>query len=459
MMRRDKPLVSALRTALEKVLGGDPAQRLFVVEGILRPTFEAFPKNSAGKIALQSLHSIARSYFAEEHGWLFTGFEFAGPRSTTLSEAKLLRDKASDVVHALEEAQKKPDENGMSLSDTVAAIAAVEHLVLSETVPLLDRSYKLNDLSKTGTITKAALEEILRSYLILFREGRKTKHNTTDPVDHHAVKTEFLNSGDVEALKKFSDFYKESMESQAAKSEYTLADTLPIVKDMALRYGKWQNSECEDMKGALMELDPGKTGRVAIDRFHAYPRQKTFAFTETAEYLRKISSLDESRKGHPRVMIANYLASPSNCIAWSDYFSVCCLNECESLVNELESRVQTTDVPVQKLLDAVAEISSSTVKAPRKLPEKLVGLAHDVGAIHGGVMPLQGGDFRRWFHYIFPHECPYPTDLEATVAEGERDASERFAVMGTNDEDSPPTPEVPHMTGSEYSASGANKDL
>merc|ERR1719387_408039 len=106
-------------------------------------------------------------------------------------------------------------------------------------------------------------------------------------------------------------------------------------------------------------------GRVPLDVFHAQPKNPSFSFTESADYLRKINSLDEAHQGEQKVLIANYLASPSNCIAWSHYFSVCCLNECESLVNSLESTVQTSDVPVKDLLEVVAGLSSGTVTAPR----------------------------------------------------------------------------------------------
>merc|ERR1719183_2759294 len=103
MMRRERPHLSPLRAALEDVLSGDRAQRLFAVEGILRPTFEAFPKNSAGKITMQGLHSMARDYFGSEHGWLISGFEFAGARSTKLEESKLLQTRAPKLAMALKQ--------------------------------------------------------------------------------------------------------------------------------------------------------------------------------------------------------------------------------------------------------------------------------------------------------------------------------------------------------------------
>merc|ERR1719162_363630 len=112
------------------------------------------------------------------------------------------------------------------------------------------------------------------------------------------------------------------------------------------------------MKQALVKLDSDRSGRVSFDVFHSQPQSRHYSFTESIDYLRKMNSLDETKADEPKVMTANYLAAPSNCIAWSDYFSVCCLNECESLLNDLEGRVQTTDVPIEKLIEAVAAIPS-----------------------------------------------------------------------------------------------------
>lgn len=432
-MRRDRPIeTSGLRQALEKVLAKDSARRLFAVEEILRPTYEAYPKNSAGKIALQSLHSMVRGYFAEEHGWLFSGFEFTGSRSTKLSEAKLLHEKAEKVGIALEEAETAGE--GLSLSDTVVAIAAVEHLVLQESVDLLHRAYELNKAEPKTSVTMHMLENLLESYLMIFRGGRNALLAT--PEQHMHAREEFHQNPERNSLGSLRAFYNESIHSYGVQEGYSLSDTEQIVKDVALRYGRWQNAECEEMKSVLMTLDPRGTGRVPLDVFHAQPKNVHFSFTESEEYLKEINSLDTTRKGGPKVMIANYLASPSNCIAWSAYFSVCCLNECESLVNALEARVQTSEVPVETFLEVVADLSSSSVKAPRKLPPRLADMARSVAAVHSGVVPLLSGDFRRWFHFAFPNECHYPTDLEAEQEESVRDAVEKFvAGLEPNDDE------------------------
>merc|ERR1719491_1500138 len=101
---------------------------------------------------------------------------------------------------------------------------------------------------------------------------------------------------------------------------------------MAVEYGKWQNTECTEMKDTLLNLQTEAeqgSGLVSFDTFHSQPKHAHYTFVESADYLQQIGALDEVEEENPRVLIANYLAGSSNCIASSKYVSVCCLSECE----------------------------------------------------------------------------------------------------------------------------------
>merc|ERR1719389_1442186 len=51
------------------------------------------------------------------------------------------------------------------------------------------------------------------------------------------------------------------------------------------------------------------------------------------DYLRQLGALDESEEGNPRIIVPNYLASPTNCLgASSGIYNVCCLDECTNLL-------------------------------------------------------------------------------------------------------------------------------
>ena len=153
-------------------------------------------------------------------------------------------------------------------------------------------------------------------------------------------------------------------------------------------------------------------GLVPLGRFYSQPENAEYHFTETRQYLRQIGALQESGTGDLHVRIANYMTGPSNCIASSSYYSVCCLNECEGLMNELEAKVLAPTTTAHRLLDLVVNMSSATVDAPRQIPSALEQKLHLIAKQNDGQVPLHGRLFAQWMHYAFPHECPYPQIAE-----------------------------------------------
>jgi len=178
------------------------------------------------------------------------------------------------------------------------------------------------------------------------------------------------------------------------------------VSDLAQRYGQWQNTECRDMKAHLLELDMQGSGRVPLGLLYAQPASESYRFSESADYLRKIGALDETGSTPP-VLIENYLTGPSNCIASSSYYSVCCLSNCDTIMNEIEQRVLAPKASPQQLLNIAHSISSVT------LSTGLIDKLERVAAHHGGEVPIHGRLFAQWLHFAFPHECPYPAILES----------------------------------------------
>jgi len=165
------------------------------------------------------------------------------------------------------------------------------------------------------------------------------------------------------------------------------------------------------MKTELMKLDPEGFGRVPLSSFYTQQEHAVYRFGESVDYLRTIGALDERRPHDPQVIISNYLAGPSNCVAGSSYYSVCCLSECEGLMAEIEEQIQAPSASVDHLVDLVGSLSSSTVEGPRQLPKALVRRLGDIAKVHGGLVPLHGRLFAQWLHYAFPLECQYPQQL------------------------------------------------
>merc|ERR1719333_537587 len=184
---------------------------------------------------------------------------------------------------------------------------------------------------------------------------------------------------------------------------YSFGETSRIVEGLAQDYGKWQNTECRQMREELEELDPDGSGRVPLRAFYSQPETADYQFTESVDYLRQIGALDEATSS---VRIANYMVGPSNCIAKSTYYSVCCLSDCEGLVNELEGKIRAPTATPDRIMSEVRNLTASPdMRLP---PDVAEARLRDIAGRNGGEVPLHGRLFAEFLHNAFPADCPYP---------------------------------------------------
>jgi len=414
----------SLHQAMQDVLrGGAESAQLEKIEGSIWQTFQALPKNEMGHIGPRAVRYLVHSYFAKEHGWLIKGLEPHGHQAeiSQVHEVNILQDKAPMLVETLLEAQHKG--RGLSLVDTVAMVATLERLIFDEAILLLQAAYQLNSMTPLESLDERAVHEVMVSYLVLFEMGQKADLDNVDL--HLALKARAAEvSGNWPLLVEFEQdsvqnyLYanKDSRNPFTDMQLFAFDDTVNIVETMAQGYGKWQNTECQQMKQELMDLDHEGSGLVPLGRFYSQPENAEYHFTETRGYLKQIGALQESSTGELHVRIANYMTGPSNCIASSSYYSVCCLNECESLMNELEGKILAPSATPQHLLFLVGNMSSATVDAPWQLPGAMEQKLHSIANQHDGTVPLHGRLFAQWMHHVFPNECPYPDIAENASA-------------------------------------------
>jgi len=204
------------------------------------------------------------------------------------------------------------------------------------------------------------------------------------------------------------DYNRRSRSNPFVRLTYSFEAAFRIVEAMAPSYAKWQNRECHQIKDVLVRADPEGSGHLLLTKFYGLSDTTSYQFSESAEYLRMTGALDESVPNHPRVRITNYLLSPSNCATASTYYSVCCISECNELMNEIESHVKAPNALPEQLLGFVSNLSSSTVDAPRRLSVALTDKLYRVAARHDGKVLIHGRLFAQWLHHAFPNECPYP---------------------------------------------------
>lgn len=160
-----------------------------------------------------------------------------------------------------------------------------------------------------------------------------------------------------------------------------------------------------------MKLEDRGSGRVLLKEFYRSALAGNWQFSEKEDYLRETGVLDDSYQSRePAVVIPNYVNAPSNCLASSSIYQVCCINECEALMAPIEQQIGAHETTTDRILEVVANLPSSTVSAPRKLSQDLHDRLEDIANHHSGTVPLHGRLFAQWLHHAYPRECPYPQE-------------------------------------------------
>merc|ERR1719498_376100 len=180
-------------------------------------------------------------------------------------------------------------------------------------------------------MTSSQVDQILDTYMMAYILGENLQNMTLE--DAQGLMQEmpeiFL------AWRDTQKFVREVRQKLAQEEvEISFALIVKIAETIGERFGKFQDAECKGLKTALVKMEDRGTGRVRLSDFYkpaANGADASWQFQESIGYLRQLGTLDESNSDEPRVMLANYLTGQANCIASSDYYSVCCIHECEDL--------------------------------------------------------------------------------------------------------------------------------
>jgi len=390
------------------------AQRLSKIESSIARTFQALPKNTVGRLAPRPVRHLVHNYFAKEHGWQIQGLEPHGMRTNAseLFETGIIQDKSPALVEQLVEAHES--DRGLDIADVAAMIVMLERLVLDESTNLLHVAYYLNGVSASEQLDPTELHEILRSYLLLVEMGVRGNHEDIEL--HQEIKARVAAFGkgwptlmefENEAVMVY-EYNTKHVTNPFDRELFSFEMAAHMADDLAQGYGKWQNAECSRMKDDLMAMDVDGSGLIPLSTFYIRSDKREYQFTESEEYLREISAIDDSWHVEPRVRIANYVAGPSNCIASSKYYSVCCLNECDGLLNELEGSIKAPGASPERVVDLVSNLTSSSMLTPKAVSTELRSKLHWIAERNHGEVPLHGRLFAQWLHHAFPYECPFP---------------------------------------------------
>jgi len=408
----------SLLEQLEDVLGKDQVTqaRIGQLEEALRPSFQALPKTGqtigapAARYALQRL-------FLQLHGWQMKGLDLRGDWSQA-SPVEALAERVPPTLRDLFE--DRLGDRGLDLHELAVMAATLEKAVRNEANDRLRVCYGAlgykEDTSLKYTSALAVMEIYMASWLIGGEVANLSKtevlwqsQSMSDHMYPRWSLTKLLLQGVAdELITETFDFT-------------TIGSILGVVAD---RFFHLENQQCQLTKSTLISMEEIEgNGRVRLGDFYRPVLDGSWhEFGESTDFLRQLGALDESNPRVERVIIPNYILAPSNCVADSGFYAVCCMNECEGLMSQLEAKIQAPSASPAEVLKLVSAMPSESQPSNRTLSRELRNLLHDVAEHHGGDVPLHGRLFAQWMHHAYPRECPFPHS-SSTVKEYEPQAS------------------------------------
>jgi len=405
-LRQQRTILAELEDALGSEHREATEARLGRLEDALRPTFTALPKGAEGTVGAPAARYALHRLFVQRHGWQVKGLEPGGESWAGTSPAAALGEKLPESVRDLFE--ERVGSRGLDLHELAVLASTLENLIHGESVSRLHVAYKLSNHSPTvAALVQDEAFQVIDTYMALYILGA----NVSSTPEAKLLRYVGNVSRWYPSWPETRRFLRNVQEEVVASKEGLSFDNLTaVVEEAGERFGRFQDAECRTLKNDLVKLEevPGN-GRVRLADFYGSALHAgKWQFSESVEYLRQLGALDESNPGSLRVIIPNYVNSPSNCIASSAYYGVCCIDECEDLLGHFERRIGAPTARPAEIITLVSALPSASQSANRTLPVALISRLEEVAAHHNGRIPLHGRLFAQWLHHAYPHECPYP---------------------------------------------------
>jgi len=388
------------------------SSKLRSIEEELRSMYVALPKNVHGSLEPSVVRYALHRYFVQKHGWYMMGLDPAGNSWNASAPATLVKDRAPAYIQSLFE--QRVHGKGLGLEELAVFVAVMSDLVHAEALQGLHKAYASLRLPTVGPVPKRWSELAVKAYLIGFVVGGNLTITGMEDFDflERELPEIYPDWHDtymwLEDLQETHDLMLQSRRNPFVAKRDTFDTSVAFVQEFGHNFGSYQDLECKALKSRLVEMEYHSTGRIRLSRFYAGGVNGDWTLSESVAYLRNLGVLDETDPSKPSVAIANYMTSSTNCLATSGFYSVCCTNECEGLMQRLEKDLAAPSAIPDRIVESVSALPSDTVDAPRNLSAALLARLGEIAEVHHGHVPLHGRLFAQWMHHAYPRECPFP---------------------------------------------------
>jgi len=418
-----------LRSAFSAALGGHSDVQQAHLQYLRRKfssTWKALAKNTDGNVDKRSLRYIVHRHFMQEYHLSIAGLEPAQV-NTSHEEVVLLTEFAPQFVR--EVLQEDVAQAGYSFEDIITMVAAIERMLEGTTRNIVSEAFEQSKCGSQDLLSVDDAMRVLEMYAGVWILGEVVTptHDMSEdgqPEDIHENWEDILDFiwGQIESFQHFNRFSvadpQKSRTWNPLRPMFSFEDIESIAARMTMEFGRYWEGECSRIKNLLVDMDGKGSGRVPLPEFYAAATRGEWRFSESESYLRQLGALDETSSwSGPQLILTNYLQGSSNCIISADHYRVCCANECEYILDEIEEAVGGPLGDPQQIIrfvqhNVTASLESSGVRVMSKMRKQL----QEIAAGNGGQIPIHGRLFAQWLHYVLPHQCPFPHKAGSTVA-------------------------------------------
>jgi hypothetical protein len=408
----DDDLEQSLLSDIEEGLGKEERRvmegRIVVIEERMRPMFQALPKNEYDKLGHSSVRYMLHRFFVHEHGWFIDGLYTEGAALNASSPSHTLKDRVPMFVEGLFE--KRLAGRGFDIHEMAVLVAVVENSVNQEAQAALRTTYKALDLNTSMSFEVEQADMLIQMYMSGFVLNTNMSSVSADYLAQQTATMKEMYP----TWPKAQEFFKEVRQAQAPdKVTLSFAEISAIVKVLVDSFGTFHGKQCQGLKSSLTALErKGSSGCVNLPDFYnkGLKADSNWLFVESPDYLRQIGVLNEADPKNPQLLSANYINSPTNCLQPTGYYMVCCHNECDDILGNLEGMLGKPTATYSEILIALRTASAASGSSLRTgtIASSLRFRLQEISDYHGGVVPIHGRLFAQWMHHVYPHECPYP---------------------------------------------------
>lgn len=400
---------NSLNATLKAHLASQHSAKVKLLEEAMRPIFFALPKDANGRLKDGVARYALHRHFSKKHGWSIKGLEPAGAGwVSTMSVTPDVKDITKYMVPSYLQQQlaKHLGVAGCDLHSLAILAAVIEHMVHAEMQAVVYSIFATLELPVPGKRTKTEVGNILDTFLMVYAFGINLDVSMLRDVQNAKVHLEKSHSG-WPKLRLFADQVKDRT---SLGSELDFAQIVQVAEKISERYAQYQGQDCRRAKDVLTAKPSHSDGRVKLAEVEAsHARGSRSLFTEDREDLERLGVLSEGGvESESQLIISNYVNSQAMCLSTASLYTVCCTNECNSLLEGLERDVGGPTVALTQLENLLAALPG-----PR-LSEAVRKDLASLGDPEEENIRLHSRAFAGWMHKAFPLECPAPHNKKIT---------------------------------------------